>query len=159
MAFPPIRFTLGQLLKLIAVPSVFLALLRLPFGPLTVVIALVVGGFAIDRARGGAGFRGGVLTSVLVHLAIGLIGRATHEFLFEDPSRLTFQATLVGLMYYVLVGWIWGVAASNPCWLLASVRLSWNDEESRGGDPGVRSVGGDFEFHEVGYARTGGHRR
>jgi hypothetical protein len=159
MALPPFRFTLGQLLKMIAVLAVFLALLRMPFGPPIVVIALVVAGFAIDRARGGAGFRGGILTSVVVHLAIGLLGRVTHEFLFEDPSRLTFQATLVGLMYYALIGWIWGVAVSTPCWLLASVRLSWNDEEPGGRDPVGRSTEGDFELHEVGFARTGGHRR
>jgi hypothetical protein len=44
MQLPPFRFTPGQLIKLFAVPSVFFALIRVPFGPLVLGIGLIIEG-------------------------------------------------------------------------------------------------------------------
>jgi hypothetical protein len=62
------RFTIGQLITLIAVSAVLSAVLRTPFWPLLPAIGIVLGGFTVDRATGGRGVEGAT--------AAGLVGFA-----------------------------------------------------------------------------------
>ncbi len=55
MALFRYQFTLRQLIKLVALAAVFFALFRTPAWPFVVAVGLALPGFAIDRARGGAG--------------------------------------------------------------------------------------------------------
>lgn len=125
---PRLRLTLGQLIKLVALLAVGFAVVRTPFGPLVLGGGIILVGFAIDRAHGGAGFRGGILASVLGYGCLGLFQRVTHQFLFDAPSAPTFGATLFGLMLYIIVGAIVGFAVSLPAWMVLSVNQSWSGE-------------------------------
>jgi hypothetical protein len=129
MRLPSFRFTIGQLIALIAALAMFLAVLRAPMGPLILVIGITLAGFAIDRSRGGAGFRGGSLASILAHLGVGVFQLRAAQSLFADPSARGLVRILLDLSAYVIVGWIWGVAISAPAWLVVSVNQSWRGPE------------------------------
>jgi hypothetical protein len=149
---PPHQFTLGQLLKLIAVLAVCFAVIRMPFGPLVLGIGLILAGFASDRVRGGSGFRGGILAGFLGHLALGVFQRVNHQFLFDDPAALGLGLTVFLLMIYVIVGSIWGLLVSIPVWLVVSVNQAWSGEEPDG-DTTARH---DLEEPDLRHAQAAG---
>lgn len=156
MQLPPFRFTLGQLLTMIAGLAVFLTVIRMPLGSLFVVIGLVYAGFAIDRVRGGSGFRGGVLAGTLSRLALGVYQLASHQFLFEDPSALTFGSTLLGLIFCILIGGVWGVVVSTPAWIVVSVNQSWSGEGPGDDVSDDRTVRSSGECHNLVHTGTEG---
>ena len=102
MRIPWFQFTLKQLVALIVALAIVFALLRAPFGPLLLAIGVVLAGFAVDRARGGSGFRGGILACVLVHLGVGVFQLVNRQFIFADPSFHGPVRILLGLSFYVL---------------------------------------------------------
>lgn len=72
MQLPRFRFTIRQLIALIAICAVVFALLRTPFGFLVIAFGSVLPGFLIERARGGAGILGGALSACFIVCAGGL---------------------------------------------------------------------------------------
>jgi hypothetical protein len=65
MRFPRIRFTIGQLIGLVAALAVLFAVLRTPFWPLIPTVAMVLFGFRRDRARGGDGLGGAIIAGII----------------------------------------------------------------------------------------------
>jgi hypothetical protein len=156
MRLPRFRFTLGQLIKLIACLAILFAVLRAPLGPFILVIGFILAGFAIDRARGGAGFRGGILASVLAHLGLAAFQLATRQFLFADPSARGLVGILLGLSAYVIMGSIWGVAVSIPAWMVVSVNESWSGPELQTDESCGPIDSRGLEYPALPAPRTGG---
>jgi hypothetical protein len=112
MWLPRFRFTLGQLITFIAALAVLLALLRTPIGPMLLATGLVLGGFALDRARGRPGILGAMLAGLIGSLGLGAV------ILLEDlhDGRLMFGGAaplfilpafgMVGLAFGLLVGFL-----------------------------------------------------
>lgn len=73
MRLPRFQFTIRRLLLLIAGCAVALALLRTPFGFVVVAFGVVLPGFLIERAKGGAGILGGALSASVIVFAGGLV--------------------------------------------------------------------------------------
>jgi hypothetical protein len=149
MQLPRFRFTLVQLIQVVAVLAVCFTVIRTPFGPLALWVGIILVGFAIDRARGGAGFRGGILVGVLCYLGLGSYQRLTHEFLFDAPAALTFGSTLFGLVLYAIAGAVSGLLISIPGWMVVSVNRSWSGEGPEDDDPDGPAV---VERHDDGGA-------
>jgi hypothetical protein len=129
MRIPWFQFTLRQHSTLIVALAIVFALFRAPFGPLLLATVITLTGFAIDRARGGSGFRGGILACVLVHLGVGVVQLVNRQFIFADPSVQGLAGILLGLSYYVFVGSILGIAVSVPTWMIVSVNQPWRGPE------------------------------
>ncbi len=71
------RFTIGQLIKLIAASAVGFAVLRTPYWPPVLAVVLAIGpcfvGFAIERAQGGPGIHGATFAGAIGFAGLGLI--------------------------------------------------------------------------------------
>jgi hypothetical protein len=104
MALRRFRFTIRQMIKLIALCAFCFAVLRTPFAPLIVAIGGVLPGFILSRANGGTGIRGGTLCGCLVFITYG-IGT---WILDSHPS----EATLPLFVFLLLAGAIWGAFVS-----------------------------------------------
>jgi hypothetical protein len=65
------RFTIRQLIKLVAVSALTFATLRTPIWPVALAIGLIMPGFSIDRARGGLGIIGSMLAGVITFVVFG----------------------------------------------------------------------------------------
>lgn len=65
MSLPRLRFTIGQLHKVVAVVAVFLAVLRAHGWPIMPGTGIILVGFAVDRARGGPGIYGAMIAGVI----------------------------------------------------------------------------------------------
>jgi hypothetical protein len=65
------RFTIGQLIKLVAVSALAFATLRTPIWPIILAIGPIMPGFSIDRARGGPGILGSMLAGVITFVIFG----------------------------------------------------------------------------------------
>ncbi len=105
------RFTLGQLITLIAVSAVAFAVLRTPFWPFVLAIAPVMPGFAIDRARGGPGVIGAMLAGAITFVVIGGVLFAydllySRSIAYDGPAPyfITLVLAIVGLAYGTVVG-------------------------------------------------------
>lgn len=158
MRIPWFQFTLKQLCALIVALAIVFALLRAPFGPLLLAIGITLTGFAIDRTRGGSGFRGGILACVLVHLGVGLFQLANRQFIFADPSVDGLVRILRGLSFYVFVGSIWGIAVSVPAWMIVSVNQSWRGPEAETDESFESTDSSGLEDPALPHPRTGGSR-
>ncbi len=114
-----LRFTLGQHITLIAVLAVLFASLRTPFWPLILALGLILGGFAIDRSRGGLGIDGAMMAGVIGFPAIGVVIYIVFLILDRFPhfSLSEFVAFVLGLAF---VGWSLGVVLG--CWSLMILR-------------------------------------
>jgi hypothetical protein len=66
------RFTIRQLIKLVAVSALTFATLRTPIWPVALAIGLIMPGFSIDRARGGLGIIGSMLAGVITFVVFGI---------------------------------------------------------------------------------------
>jgi hypothetical protein len=108
---PRFRFTLGQLLTLIAVSAVAFATLRTPFWPLLLAIGTVMPGFAIDRARGGPGILGAMLAGAITFILFGWVLFAYDLMFYRSiaydglaPYFISLAFGLIGLAYGTVVG-------------------------------------------------------
>jgi len=112
---PRFRFTIRQLIVLIAICAVAFALLRTPFGFLVIAIASVLPGFLIERARGGEGILGGAVSASLTVACLSVIaGGITFASRGSTPTfdgprdaflSLAAALFLVSLVAF-FVGWI-----------------------------------------------------
>jgi uncharacterized PurR-regulated membrane protein YhhQ (DUF165 family) len=109
---PRLRFTIRQLIGLIAICAVVFALLRTPFGFVIVPFGFVVPGFLIERARGGDGVMGGAISASLICGGLTLAGTSLafalgpfHERTLWNAFGLVFVGSIaVSLMAFVLGG-------------------------------------------------------
>jgi len=107
MALLRYQFTLRQLIKLVALAAVCFAIFRTPAWPILVAVGLVLPGFAIDRARGGAGLLGAILAGMIGFVGIGITffvyARLVRHQPYDDLPLL-FPV----LVFFGLMGLIWG---------------------------------------------------
>lgn len=158
MRIPCFQFTLKQLCALIVALAIVFALLRAPFGPLLLAIGITLAGFAVDRASGGSGLRGGILSCVLIHLGVGLFQLVNRQFLFADPSVPGLARILRGLSFYGFVGAIWGFVVSVPAWMIVGVNQSWRGPEPETDESFGSIDSSGFEDATLEDARTSGRR-
>jgi hypothetical protein len=111
---PPLfQFTIGQLLKQIAIWAVVFAAIRTHLWPLLLPIGFVLAGFAIDRSRGGPGIRGAIGAGVILIMGFGIITLAHDCYsrgMMADIPRRLFGILLIlpimGLAFGFLVGYL-----------------------------------------------------
>jgi hypothetical protein len=125
---PRFRFTIRQLIALIAICAVAFALLRTPFAFLVIALALVLPGFLIERARGGEGILGGAISASLIVaflgvLALGIaiaVSDRSHPRFNSIGDALLQSATFLFFVSLVafLLGWL------LSCLLYAIVKRS-----------------------------------
>jgi hypothetical protein len=122
MRFPRFRFTLGQLIKVIACLAFFFALMRTPAGPLILAIVPVVPGFAIDRARGGLGIVGAMLAGLIESLAFGVV-LLVYVYIFEHRRLIAFDSPtpIVILLAFGVAGLGWGTLVGLLAWGVLSL--------------------------------------
>jgi hypothetical protein len=114
MNSPRFRFTIRQLVALIAICAIVFALLRTPVGFLVLAVVSVFPGFLIQRARGGEGILGGALSAALTACflvcAAGLLFFAS----IEGPRAPRLGELVVAVLFSLfpasllafLLGWI-----------------------------------------------------
>ena len=117
MRMPRFQFTIGRLLVIIAVCGVSFALLRTPFGFLVVLVAMVLPGFFIGRARGGSGVIAGAfsmsgLTALLAAILI-LFGEA-----HSAPSIEALPAIFAMAVMLLFFAFVMGLAVSGALYLV-----------------------------------------
>jgi uncharacterized PurR-regulated membrane protein YhhQ (DUF165 family) len=113
---PRLRFTIRQLLGLIAICAVTFALLRTPFGFVLVPVGFVVPGFLIGRARGGDGVIGGAISASLIAGGLMLAGSALAFALRPFHERTPWNAfglVIVGSIAVSLMAFVLGVVLSS----------------------------------------------
>ena len=111
------QFTIGRLLIIIAICGVSFALLRTPFGFLVVLVAMVLPGFFLGRARGGSGVIAGAfsmsaLTALLA--AIMILFRAAHS----APSIAALPGILAMAVMLLFFAFVMGLAVSGALYLV-----------------------------------------
>jgi hypothetical protein len=106
MQLLPLRFTIRQLIGLIAVCAVTFALLRTPFGFVVVAFGFVVPGFLIERAGGGDGVIGGAVSASLIGGGLALAASPLLFSVGPEPGHALLSAfsfvLAVSLMAFVL---------------------------------------------------------
>jgi hypothetical protein len=114
------RFTIGQLIKLIAVSAVLFAVTRTPFWPLALAIGVVLAGFAIDRTKGGWCLVDASLAGAIEFAVLGFAIYFSHSLLIEwrtlDLGELLiviFVGGVVGTVFVMVAGY----------WALTMVKL------------------------------------
>lgn len=106
------RFTIGQLIVLIAASAIAFAVLRTPFWPFVVAIAPVMPGFAIDRARGGTGVLGAMLAGAITFFVIGG-SLFAYDLLYYRSIAYDSPAPYFILLVFVAVGFAYGTVVGS----------------------------------------------
>jgi hypothetical protein len=102
------QFSLGQLMRLIAVCAVVFAALSTPFALFVVAIGIVVPGFLFDRLRGGAGILGAMVSAAVVLVILGIAGY-TYYYLHPDPALLDYLGPPALTLFMLgIAGVVWG---------------------------------------------------
>ena len=110
MPFPRLRFTIRQLIGLIAICGVACAVLRTPVGFVALAFGFVVPGFLIERASGGDGVIGGALSASLIAGGLAMAGSALFLWIRPDLSVLVscvsfvFASLVIGFFLGVVLG-------------------------------------------------------
>ena len=117
MAVEHFRFTIGELLKLIACCAIALAMFRTPAAPLVVIFLAVLPGFVIDRSAGNTGIAGAALSCALGFLGLGAALWA-YAYLSGDPTLSQLRpGPLVCLIIFVVCGALCGAFVGTLLWL------------------------------------------
>ena len=119
MRLPRFRFTLRQLIKLVAVSAVVFALIRTPAWPFILAFGLILPGFTIDRARGGRGILGATLAGMIGFVGTGMVFYALDWWLSYPESN--FNPPFAFFVFLALMGLIWGLFVGLWARLIVSV--------------------------------------
>jgi hypothetical protein len=112
-----VRFTIGELLKLIACCAVALAMFRTPAAPLVVILLAVLPGFVIDRSAGNTGIAGAALSCALGFLGLGTALYA-YAYWSGDPTIFMVGPGPLGcLIILVFSGALCGAFVGTVLWL------------------------------------------
>jgi len=105
------RFTIGQLIKLVAVSALAFATLRTPIWPIILAIGPIMPGFSLDRARGGLGILGSMLAGVITFVVFGIAFLAydycsVRMIAYDSPAPffIVLAFGVGGLAYGAVVG-------------------------------------------------------
>lgn len=120
MRVPRFRFTLGQLIKLIAVLAIFFARLRTPAWPLIRAIVPIIPGFAIGWAKGGSGLLGSMPAGAIGGLGLGIVILAySHLFHGSSSGVADLSWPHGGAAYLSMMGLAWGVCVGTWLFVIA----------------------------------------
>ncbi|MHB1560887.1 MAG: hypothetical protein ACYC61_25820 [Isosphaeraceae bacterium] len=116
MKRPRVQFTLRRLMILVAICAVLLAAVPWPLLiPLFLIVGLPIGGYVIDRARGGVGLAGSMAAGAIGVPLCGLgffVLRGIQYKVRVFDSPLPWLAT----MALVVVGSGWGALMGSLAW-------------------------------------------
>ncbi len=131
------RFTLAQLIKLIAVSAVAFATLRTPIWPMVLAIGPIMPGFAIDRSRGGPGILGAMLAGLVTFVVFG-VALLAYDYCFERTIAYDSPAPFFILLAFAIGGLAYGSVAG--C-LAFGIMLLLGQAVRPGPEPLTESIG------------------
>ncbi len=120
MRLSPFRCTIWQLTALIAGCAVVFAVIRTPYWSLLPATAVVLPGFAYDRAKGGSGILGAMLGGALTYSCFFLTLDA-YNYLNGEDSLFDRQSPGTMITSIGLLGLSWGVVVGLFAWLVLFV--------------------------------------
>lgn len=127
MKRPRVQFTLRRMMIVVAICALVLAAVPWPLLiPLFLIVGLPIGGYAIDRARGGVGFAGSTAAGAIGVPLCGLgffvwLGIRYRIFVFDSP--LPWFGTIV----LVILGAGWGGLIGSLAWSIQRLADQVND--------------------------------
>jgi hypothetical protein len=83
---PQSQFTLRELMGLVALCAAGFALLTTSVAPLGVGVLVIIPGFVLERARGGTGIIGGMISGCLLPAVVSLPGAVIELYHTKSPS-------------------------------------------------------------------------
>jgi hypothetical protein len=142
---PRSQFTLGELMGLVALCALGTALLKTSLVPLGVGVLVILPGFVLERARGGSGIIGGIISGCALPVVVSFPAAIIQLYLTDSPT--SEYLNLFPALYLLLV--ICLVWSSVACSLLYVVdRWLQGPGRSNGParpliDPGIRFLSND----------------
>jgi hypothetical protein len=121
MRLSSFRFTIWQLTALIAGCAVVFAVIRTPYWGLLPATAVVLPGFAYDRAKGGSGILGAMLGGAFTYLCF-FLSLDAYNYLNGESSSFDRQSPGTMITSIGLLGLSWGVVVGLFAWLVLFVR-------------------------------------
>jgi hypothetical protein len=118
MRLPRFRFTIGQLVILVALSAVVFATLPMPLWPVIVAIGLVLAGFAIDRTRGGPGIYGAMIAGGMGFPLIALLAYVSLYVVFGGRP-IALPELVVMICAAGIFGGAWGAILGYWTFMLA----------------------------------------
>jgi hypothetical protein len=108
---PQNQFTLGELMGLVALFALSFAMLTTSMAPLGVGVLIVLPGFVLERARGGRGIIGGIISGCVLPQVVAMGWVAFDLLLGGLPGREIL--TILPTFYLIFViSLVWSIAAS-----------------------------------------------
>jgi hypothetical protein len=158
MRRPRLRFTIGQLVTLVAAVAVALAVLRTPVWPIVLAIGPILPGFTMDRARGGAGIVGAMLAGALTFVIFG-----GALFVYDLLSYRSIAYDSPAPYFILLALGVAGLACGTVVGCIAfGIMLLLGRAVRPLPEPPVESVGPivwrGFQDRGLAHPRAGGHR-
>jgi hypothetical protein len=108
---PQNQFTLGELMGLVALFALSFALLTTSMAPLGVGVLIVVPGFVLERARGGKGIIGGIISGCVLPQVVVMAWAAFDLLLGGLPGSGVLNLLPAFYLLFV-VSLVWSVVAS-----------------------------------------------
>jgi hypothetical protein len=159
MPHPRFRFTLWQLIKVVACLAVFFAMLRTPAWPFFLAIAPIIPGFALDRARGGPGIFGSMLAGLIEFLGLGLAALIYSRFSFvPGVGPIDSPSLLVGAVFLIVLGLAWGVCIGTWLWMIALLLGMGTGAQPSPAQPIGSIAWRDFGDQKAPNGKAGGHQ-
>jgi hypothetical protein len=109
---PRNQFTLGELMGLVALFALSFALLTTSMAPLGVGVLIVVPGFVLERARGGKGIIGGIISGCVLPQVVAMAWAAFDLLLGGLQGREILNIIPAFYLLFV-ISLVWSVAASG----------------------------------------------
>jgi hypothetical protein len=117
MSLQKARFTIRQLMALVATSGIFFALLRVFDAGLVIATGVVVLGFLIERWRKGSGILGGTIAGGTLFLGFG-IAHYVWAHIFPEPEVIDLVGPILTLPILLVYGLIWGAMISSALYLI-----------------------------------------
>ncbi len=142
---PRSQFTLGELMGLVALCAMGFALLTTSVAPLGVGVLVIIPGFVLERARGGTGIIGGMISGCVLPALVSFPAAVIQLYLTDSPS-VEYLNLLPALYLLLVICLVW---SSVACSLLYVVDRRLKGPSRASGperpfiDPGIRFLSND----------------
>jgi hypothetical protein len=154
---PRCRFTLGQLLKLIAASAVALAVIRTPFWPLLPAVGIALAAFSVDRASGGTGIEGATMAGLASFAAFGplILPLVDRSIVFEVGG---LGIVVISLLLLSPMGLVFGFVVGFSAFWVLYVRDDIRRTAARIQGVDRPEAGHGFEDRGLQHPQAGGRR-
>jgi hypothetical protein len=103
---PQSQFTLRELMGLVALCGVGFAMLMSPVAPLGIGVLVIIPGFVLERARGGTGIIGGMISGCLLPAVVALPAAVIQLYLTRSPvSEYLNLLPALYLLFVICLVW------------------------------------------------------